>query len=347
MTSQKAKKTSPASSPDTDTATQTAQKSAGRQRAIAIVVAVIAVLAVIALVAVLAITATRNAGSSSHDSANASGDLTNKVSLVSAEKGKEPTIKINAPVSVDNSVAYRRLKEGTGAVLKDGQRMCLNMAAYDAKTGKKLMSTWSTKQPDCSATHGSDSQPLRTMFDKERVGTIWAMSTPADSSSSTTSANAQGASVWVIQLSGAVTDLKKATGTLVTDVPSDLPKVTRAKNGKPSIDMNGYKGSSTLVSQDLIRGNGATVKQGQTVKVHYTGWLLDGTQFDSSWGRGATEFSLSGGVIKGWQQGLAGKKVGSQVLLVVPPTLGYGSKKQGSIPANSTLVFVVDILAAY
>ncbi|MCI6773963.1 MAG: FKBP-type peptidyl-prolyl cis-trans isomerase, partial [Bifidobacterium pseudolongum] len=57
--------------------------------------------------------------------------------------------------------------------------------------------------------------------------------------------------------------------------------------------------------------------------------------------------TLNGGVIQGWTEGLRGKKVGSQVLLVVPPDLGYGDKEQGEIPANSTLVFVVDILAKY
>ena len=142
-------------------------------------------------------------------------------------------------------------------------------------------------------------------------------------------------------------DLKKATGEKVAGVPADLPKVTLAKDGKPSIDMNGYKGSDSLVSQDLIKGKGAVVKDTQSVVAHYTGWLLDGTQFDSSWDRGqSSAFSLDS-VIKGWKQGLAGHTVGSQVLLVVPPSLGYGNKDQEKIPANSTLVFVVDILAAY
>ena len=140
---------------------------------------------------------------------------------------------------------------------------------------------------------------------------------------------------------------EKATGEKVADIPADLPKVTLAKDGKPSIDMNGYKGSDSLISQDLIKGKGAVVKDTQSVVAHYTGWLLDGTQFDSSWDRGqSSAFSLDS-VIKGWKQGLAGHTVGSQVLLVVPPSLGYGNKDQEKIPANSTLVFVVDILAAY
>ena len=129
--------------------------------------------------------------------------------------------------------------------------------------------------------------------------------------------------------------------------PDEKVGVLCTEDGKPSIDMNGYKGSDSLISQDLIKGKGAVVKDTQSVVAHYTGWLLDGTQFDSSWDRGqSSAFSLDS-VIKGWKQGLAGHTVGSQVLLVVPPSLGYGNKDQEKIPANSTLVFVVDILAAY
>lgn len=166
-------------------------------------------------------------------------------------------------------------------------------------------------------------------------------------SNSTSSSSTGPSYLMVLTLVSKSKNLKKATGDKVANVPADLPKVTLAKNGKPSIDMNGYKGSDSLVSQDLIKGKGAVVKDTQTVVANYTGWLLDGTQFDSSWDRGeASSFSLDS-VIAGWKQGLAGHTVGSQVLLVVPPSLGYKDQKQDKIPANSTLVFVVDILAAY
>lgn len=82
--------------------------------------------------------------------------------------------------------------------------------------------------------------------------------------------------------------------------------------------------------------------------MQYTGWLWDGTQFDSSWD-GGTSLSFAfveGGLIDGWIQGLAGQPIGSQVLLIVPPEYGYGDVDNGPIPAGSTLVFVVDILAA-
>lgn len=77
-------------------------------------------------------------------------------------------------------------------------------------------------------------------------------------------------------------DLEKATGEEVKDVPANLPKVTRAKNGEPSIDMNGQGSVDSLISQTLIKGNGAKLTDKNTVVVKYTGWLTNGKQFDSS-----------------------------------------------------------------
>jgi len=101
--------------------------------------------------------------------------------------------------------------------------------------------------------------------------------------------------------------------------------------------------------QPLIKGTGAEVKKGDVVTVNYTGWTwADGTQFDSSWDRGApASFQLNdGAVIDGWVEGLVGQTVGSQVLLVIPPEKAYGEDGNETIPGGSTLVFVVDILAA-
>jgi len=102
-----------------------------------------------------------------------------------------------------------------------------------------------------------------------------------------------------------------------------------------------------LVAQTLIKGEGDKVAVGDSITVHYTGWVWDGDQFDSSWANGSSiSFTLSSdSLIEGWVQGLEGQTVGSQVLLVIPPDLGYGEQESDSIPANSTLVFVVDILA--
>jgi FKBP-type peptidyl-prolyl cis-trans isomerase FkpA len=104
----------------------------------------------------------------------------------------------------------------------------------------------------------------------------------------------------------------------------------------------------TLKIEDLTIGNGAEAKSGQSVSVHYVGTLTSGSKFDSSRDRGQPfEFSLGAGmVIKGWDQGVAGMKVGGLRKLTIPPELGYGARGfPPVIPANSTLIFEVELIA--
>ena len=107
------------------------------------------------------------------------------------------------------------------------------------------------------------------------------------------------------------------------------------------------KDVTALEIEDLVVGTGAEAKAGNQVSVHYTGWLTSGSKFDSSKDRNTPfPFKLGGGqVIKGWDQGVAGMKVGGKRKLRIPPTLGYGAKGfPGAIPPNSTLVFEVELL---
>ena len=102
-----------------------------------------------------------------------------------------------------------------------------------------------------------------------------------------------------------------------------------------------------LKIEDLNVGTGAEAVAGKTVNVHYTGWLTNGTKFDSSVDRGQPfSFSLGAGqVIQGWDKGVAGMKVGGKRKLTIPPELGYGARGAGRvIPPNATLVFEVELL---
>ncbi|WP_175410711.1 FKBP-type peptidyl-prolyl cis-trans isomerase [Streptomyces sp. TRM64462] len=134
------------------------------------------------------------------------------------------------------------------------------------------------------------------------------------------------------------------------EVPQDdvaLPKVGTNTDGKaPEITVPKAAAPKKLVSQYVLEGDGEVVQATDTLLLQYKGVLWDGgKEFDSSYSRGQlADFPLQQ-LIKGWQEGLAGKKVGSRVMLVVPPDKGYGDQASGEIPANSTLVFTLDILA--
>jgi len=106
--------------------------------------------------------------------------------------------------------------------------------------------------------------------------------------------------------------------------------------------------TNELIIEDIQAGEGDLAEAGRRVSVHYTGWLEDGTKFDSSKDRNEPfEFPLGRGhVIQGWDQGVAGMKVGGTRKLTIPPQLGYGSRGAGGvIPPNATLIFEVELLA--
>ncbi|MFE2044178.1 FKBP-type peptidyl-prolyl cis-trans isomerase [Streptomyces sp. NPDC059477] len=155
--------------------------------------------------------------------------------------------------------------------------------------------------------------------------------------------------VFVVDIQNAYNSKSSAKGTDVAQDNVDLPKVGTNTDGKaPAITVPKSDPPTDLVANYVIEGDGVELAAEDSVLVQYKGVLWDtGKEFDSSYSRDAlTSFSLQQ-VVKGWSQGLTGKKVGSRVLIVVPPALGYGDQPpEGSgIAKDSTLVFSVDILA--
>ncbi|MFK0214508.1 MULTISPECIES: FKBP-type peptidyl-prolyl cis-trans isomerase [unclassified Streptomyces] len=118
---------------------------------------------------------------------------------------------------------------------------------------------------------------------------------------------------------------------------------------KPVIDRPEGDAPTELTTRDLVVGDGPEAKPGRVVQVHYVGvTFASGKEFDASWDRGTPfKFAVGGGrVIKGWDRGIRGMKVGGRREIIVPPRLGYGKQSPTPvIPADSTLVFVVDLLS--
>jgi peptidylprolyl isomerase len=130
---------------------------------------------------------------------------------------------------------------------------------------------------------------------------------------------------------------------------ADKPKTPPAKDAKKEAKVAEklVTTPSGLQYVEIKEGTGAVPKAGQTVKVHYTGWLTNGNKFDSSVDRGEPfKFSLGRGqVIRGWDEGLSTMKIGGKRKLTIPPALGYGARGAGGvIPPNATLVFDVELL---
>ncbi|MCE5198819.1 MAG: FKBP-type peptidyl-prolyl cis-trans isomerase [Armatimonadota bacterium] len=124
--------------------------------------------------------------------------------------------------------------------------------------------------------------------------------------------------------------------------PATRPEVTTKS------DKGFTKTASGLQYKDEKVGKGPAVKKGDTVTVHYKGWLDDGTVFDTSKKPGAGPFTFevgAGTVIKGWDEGLQGMKAGGTRELIIPASLGYGDQDMGTIPPNSTLHFKVELLS--
>jgi FKBP-type peptidyl-prolyl cis-trans isomerase len=113
-----------------------------------------------------------------------------------------------------------------------------------------------------------------------------------------------------------------------------------------NISDNGSQQAPQLLISDLVVGTGTEAVAGKHIVVNYKGTLIDGTEFDSSYSRGVPfDFDLGAGqVIAGWEQGFSGMKVGGKRKLVIPANLGYGDRAIGPIPANSTLIFEVELL---
>lgn len=263
------------------------------------------------------------------------------VTVSAGAEGAAPTLEFEQPFGVAEP-GERVLTEGDGAEITEGQKVLFDYVAVNGTDGTELGSTYGEGQEPqpLLASPGGDATGVGGLLVGKKVGSRVLLALP----------NAQTTTLLVMDIREAVDVLARAEGEPVTP-PEGLPTVTLAENGAPTITLPPGEPPTDLVVQQLVRGSGPAVEEGQTITAHYTGVTWPGGEvFDSSWERGApAQFPIgTGGVIEGWDTGLVGQPVGSQVLLVVPPAQGYGEQgsPDGSISGTDTLVFVVDILDA-
>ena len=274
---------------------------------------------------------------------------------VSGDVAAKPTVTFKKPFAVKKT-ANKVVTAGTGAALAQGQKITFDYVLVNGRTGKELETSYGNTPGAMTLDAGKTAKQLvNSLVGTNLGGRVAVAIAPKDGLAKKLKSKTVKTSdtlLFVIDPKTVRTPLPKATGDAVAPV-AGLPTVAVAADGKPTITIpQGITAPATLVTQVLIKGTGPVVTAGQTVTVHYTGVIWGtGTQFDSSWDRGTPIDVVIGKqrVIAGWDEGLVGQTVGSQILLVVPPDKGYGAKgsSDGKIKGTDTLVFVVDILDAY
>lgn len=301
-------------------------------------------------------TSTRTSGSPDCPTADVLDDV-----KVTGEEGQQPVLEFEQPLTVEKT-ACRVLEEGEGDGLETGDIVRFDYAFFNARDGSEINTSYGQ-------------EPAEVVFNDELMKGVHLGLSGAKAGSRVLVAIAPGDGfeptgeeggpteddtlLFIVDLHEIRSPLDRAEGKAVEPVEG-LPTVELDEDGAPTITVPDAEPPADLVAQLLIEGDGPVVESGQSITVHYTGmlWLPSdfelppgaqgtGEVFDSSWTRGtpATFPIGTGGVIPGWDKGLVDQRVGSQVLLVIPPADGY-PEGSGSIPAGATLVFVVDILDA-
>jgi peptidylprolyl isomerase len=277
---------------------------------------------------------------------------------VTLHKDAVPTVNFPTPLTAPKSQSAI-VEAGTGPIFTGGEMLDFEYMGFNAATGKSFQS---------SKWNGTDfaSQLIANPADKTATNFCHALTGARQGSTvaiifdskeghgnkpiAQLGIKAHDSIVFVIKLLKVF--LPRANGD--AQLPKDgFPQVSLAPNGQPGLTMQDWSIASApkeFQAETLIKGRGDKVKLGQTVTVHYSGfvWSPAHNMFDSSWDKGTpAQFALKkGALIPGFIKAIEGQTVGSQVVAVMPPKDAYQNQTTGSIPAGSTLIFVIDILGA-
>ncbi|WP_369853022.1 FKBP-type peptidyl-prolyl cis-trans isomerase [Brachybacterium paraconglomeratum] len=301
----------------------------------------------LAATAAIGLAACTDDGSSSDasDAGGASdggGDALSGVT-VSEDLGAEPTVEFTAPLEISEAKA-QVVVPGDGVTIADGDTVIWRDLYVDASSGEVLQSWWQgAPAGGVQVTVDTIGQAAFDVLTTTTVGSRFVMAGWQQDSSGQARSLLQVADV------DRVVSPLRAEGTAGS--PSGTyPEVSLDGNGVPSIAGPGEgEPPAKTVRELLIQGTGDTTRAGDFLTMQYSGWKWsDGSAFDSSWERGAP-FSFvqgQGMVIQGWDENLLDLKVGSQVMLVIPPAEAYGEDAEAHELGGETLIFVVDVLDA-
>jgi peptidylprolyl isomerase len=308
----------------------------------------------ICCLAVLAVLAASCGGSGGSGGAASESSL-DAVSIT-GDFGQSPSVTFQQPFSTTETTS-RVISEGDGEVLAEGATAVIDYSMVNGRDGTQFETSFGSSPASVVLDADKMLPGLVKGLIGVKVGSRALLGLAPDDAFKqaggveSAGVKADDTVLLVVDVKEVRHPLTRATGTPVTPA-AGLPTVTLDGDGKPTVTVPDGTPPTTLVVQPLIQGAGPVVTAGQTLSVHYTGLIwAGGKQFDSSWDRGqSASFPIgTGKVLPGWDGGLVGQTVGSQVLLVLPPDQGYGSAGESSagISGTDTLVFVVDILDAF
>ena len=268
---------------------------------------------------------------------------------ISGDQGTAPVVKWKSAMSADETTE-KTLVDGDGEEIAQGDKASVYLYLANGTTKEQAYSDWDNGAPEeLTADSKNLSEVFYDLLEGAHVGDrVAATTTAKELFGEAGNANlgiGNADSVLVI-----LDVVDKVVPPKPVDVPAtEMPRLVE-KGGKPTgFDFKGVakpdpKGE--LERTVLKEGTGETVTLDSTITANYLGMTYKADKpFDESYSKKPAEFALTG-VVAGWTYGLEGLKVGSRVLLEIPPSAGYGDKAQGDIPANSTLYFVVDIVSA-
>lgn len=275
------------------------------------------------------------------------GSAVNQIQ-VNGEFGAEPDVTFPTPLS-GTGVQTQVVIEGQGGKIVGGQRVSLHFLGFNAANGEEIQGSEFGSEGFISQDLIAGATPnFCKALTGVNVGSRVAILLDAESAHSALGIPSLGIAqddgvIFIFDVVDAY--LPRANGQSRPPA-SGMPTVITAPSGQPGIQIPSSDAPAEFRRTVLIEGGGAPIEIGDTVVLHYSGWTWGGEQFDSSWKSGspATFPITNDGLIEGFVMGLEGVTVGSQVIAVIPPELGYGENAQGAIPAGSTLIFVIDVL---